>query len=97
MPSSSAQFSDKVCADLRDGRISISDAKKHEDTNYATTLHVINSAVVKISKLTKATTVYRGISLAGGQLSLRNFGKATGTAWPVELRRRSSRPRSTVR
>jgi hypothetical protein len=33
---------------------------------YTTTLHVINSAVVKLSKLTVATTVYRGI--AGGML-----------------------------
>ncbi len=33
---------------------------------YTTTLHVINSAVVKLGKLTKAGTVYRGLS--GGTL-----------------------------
>ena len=33
---------------------------------YSTTLHAINSAVVKLSKLTKATKVYRGV--AGGTL-----------------------------
>ena len=29
---------------------------------YATTLHAINSAIVKLSKLTMATKVYRGVS-----------------------------------
>ena len=29
---------------------------------YSTTLHVINSAIIKLSKLTEATTVYRGLS-----------------------------------
>ena len=29
---------------------------------YTTTLHVINSAIIKLSKLTQAYTVYRGIS-----------------------------------
>eukprot|EP00966_Prymnesium_polylepis_P250904 5801881-Prymnesium_polylepis.1 len=33
---------------------------------YTTTLHVINSAIVKLGKLTRAGTVYRGIS--GGVL-----------------------------
>ena len=33
---------------------------------YATTLHVINSAIVKLSKLTPVDTVYRGVS--GGVL-----------------------------
>ena len=33
---------------------------------YTTTLHAINSAVVKLSKLTMATCVYRGVS--GGRL-----------------------------
>eukprot|EP00966_Prymnesium_polylepis_P181892 4213792-Prymnesium_polylepis.1 len=28
---------------------------------YVTTLHAINSGIVKLSKLTKATTVYRGV------------------------------------
>ena len=34
---------------------------------YTTTLHVINSGVVKLGKLTKAGTVYRGLS--GGTVS----------------------------
>ena len=33
---------------------------------YCTTLHAINSAIVKLSKLTVATKVYRGVS--GGRL-----------------------------
>ena len=33
---------------------------------YVTTTHVVNSAIVKMSKLTKATKVYRGVS--GGVL-----------------------------
>ena len=32
---------------------------------YTTTLHAINSAIVKLSKLTKATKVYRGLSGRG--------------------------------
>jgi hypothetical protein len=35
---------------------------KAELNRYTTTLHTINSAVVKLSKLTKVTTVYRGLS-----------------------------------
>ena len=35
---------------------------------YTTTIHVINGAVLKLSKLSEAATVYRGIS--GGQLPL---------------------------
>ncbi len=38
------------------------------DQHYTTTIHVINGAVLKLSKLSKAATVYRGIS--GGQLPL---------------------------
>ena len=38
------------------------------DQEYTTTIHVINGAVLKLSKLSKAATVYRGIS--GGQLPL---------------------------
>jgi|EP00966_Prymnesium_polylepis_P017997 NLR family CARD domain-containing protein 3 len=37
-----------------------------KDNTYITTIHVINSAIVKVSKLTKATKVYRGV--AGGVL-----------------------------
>lgn len=33
---------------------------------YTTTMHAINSAILKLSKLTAATVVYRGIS--GGRL-----------------------------
>ena len=45
--------------------------KKHylklcQRNKYTTTLHVINSAIVKLGKLTQATTVYRG--LGGGVL-----------------------------
>ena len=36
--------------------------------HYTTTIHVINGAVLKLSKLSEAATVYRGIS--GGQLPL---------------------------
>ena len=35
---------------------------RSELNTYTTTLHAINSAIVKLSKLTRATTVYRGIS-----------------------------------
>eukprot|EP00966_Prymnesium_polylepis_P019843 457517-Prymnesium_polylepis.1 len=31
-------------------------------TRYTTTLHAINSGIIKLSKLTKATTVYRGVT-----------------------------------
>ena len=34
--------------------------------NYVTTLHAINSGIIKLSKHTKACTVYRGV--AGGVL-----------------------------
>lgn len=37
-----------------------------KDNKYVTTTHVINSCIVKMSKLTKAACVYRGIS--GGRL-----------------------------
>ena len=43
-----------VCAQLTQGN------------KYTTTMHTINSAVVKLSKVTTATRVYRGI--AGGRL-----------------------------
>ena len=35
---------------------------KNELNTYTTTLHAINSAIVKLGKLTVATKVYRGIS-----------------------------------
>ncbi|KOO24567.1 pbs lyase heat-like repeat protein [Chrysochromulina tobinii] len=41
-------------------------AKLCRGNKYTTTLHVINSAVIKLSKLTMATYVYRGVS--GGRL-----------------------------
>ena len=36
--------------------------QKGELNSYTTTLHLINSAIVKLSKLTKVTKVFRGIS-----------------------------------
>jgi hypothetical protein len=44
-------------------------AKLCRGNKYTTTLHVINSAVIKLSKLTMATYVYRGVS--GGRLPKR--------------------------
>ena len=44
-----------------DGTISFDEAKKSLN-KYTTTLHCINSAVVKLGKLTNATKVYRGIA-----------------------------------
>jgi NLR family CARD domain-containing protein 3 len=35
---------------------------EHKLNRYSTTLHAINSAIVKLSKLTYAGTVYRGVS-----------------------------------
>ena len=43
------------------GTLSYAEAKKQLNT-YKTTLHAINSAIVKLGKLTVATTVYRGLS-----------------------------------
>jgi len=44
-----------------DGTITFDEAKKSLN-KYATTLHGINSAVIKLGKLTVATKVYRGVS-----------------------------------
>ena len=33
-----------------------------DDNRYVTTIHLISSCVLKLSKLSKATTVYRGLS-----------------------------------
>ena len=46
------------------GTVSFEDACKQLN-KYTTTLHAINSCVVKLSKLTEATKVYRGISGMG--------------------------------
>jgi len=43
------------------GSVTIDEAKSSLNT-YTTTLHAINSAVIKLGKLTKATKVYRGIA-----------------------------------
>ena len=43
------------------GTLAFDDACAHLNT-YTTTLHTINSAIVKLSKLTVATKVYRGVS-----------------------------------
>ena len=42
------------------GTLSFEEAKESLNI-YATTLHAVNSAVIKLGKLTKAETVYRGI------------------------------------
>merc|ERR1719382_53567 len=42
------------------------DDLSREPNRYVTTIHVINSAIVTLSKLSKAATVYRG--LVGGLL-----------------------------
>ena len=44
-----------------DGTITYAQAKGHMNL-YTTTLHVINSGIVKTSKLTYAGKVYRGVS-----------------------------------
>ena len=50
---------------------------------YATTIHAINSAVIKLSKLTVATPVFRGV--AGMRLPAEFFAKnADGVAGGVE-------------
>ena len=38
---------------------------KNRCNHYVTTLHCINSAIIKLSKLTKPTLVYRGVSDRG--------------------------------
>ena len=46
--------------------IDFEDAKDRSVTNYyTTTLHLINSAVIRMGKLTKACKVYRGIAKKG--------------------------------
>ena len=50
-----------IADDYQRGKISFEEAKKSLN-KYTTTLHGINSAVIKLGKLTKATKVYRGIS-----------------------------------
>ena len=42
------------------GNLTFDETRRSLNT-YTTTLHVINSAVVKLSKLTIASTVYRGV------------------------------------
>ena len=44
------------------GTLSYEDVRKGKLNTYTTTLHAINSAIVKLGKLTKATKVYRGIA-----------------------------------
>ena len=53
-----------------ESRMAISLKKLTRGNTYTTTLHCINSVIVKLGKLTKAQKVYRGISLKGGELSL---------------------------
>ena len=52
----------KAAADeYKNGALRFEDAKKGLNT-YTTTLHAINSSIVKLSKLTVTTKVYRGVS-----------------------------------
>lgn len=54
-----------VHAGYVDGSLTYDEAKRHLN-KYTTTLHVINSLIVKVGKTTKASKVYRGVS--GGVL-----------------------------
>ena len=47
--------------ELANGTLSFDEAERHLN-RYTTTLHGINSAIIKLGKLTKATKVYRGIT-----------------------------------
>ena len=51
----------QLCCSREDRAKAFSVAKQKANT-YVTTLHVINSAIVKLSKLTKVSKVYRGVS-----------------------------------
>ena len=51
----------KVFEHPSDGTITFDEAKKSLN-KYTTTLHGINSAIIKLGKLTTATKVYRGVS-----------------------------------
>ena len=51
------------------GKLSFEEAKKSLNL-YTTTLHAINSAIIKLGKLTEAKTVYRGI---GGKALPKEF------------------------
>ena len=51
----------KVFEQPADHSISFDEAKKSLN-KYTTTLHCINSAIVKLGKLTKATKIYRGVA-----------------------------------
>ena len=60
-------------------------------TKYATTIHAINSCVIKLSKLTKATSVYRGV--AGMRLPPSFFElNEDGVAGGVEVAAEAMRP-----
>ena len=50
-----------IADEYQRGKLSFEEAKASLN-KYTTTLHGINSAVIKLGKLTKATKVYRGIS-----------------------------------
>ena len=53
--------SKEVTAKYKDGSITFEEACSHVNM-YTTTLHAINSAIIKLGKLTTANKVYRGIS-----------------------------------
>ena len=51
----------EVAAAYKDGTIGFKEANSSLNM-YPTTLHAVNSAIIKLGKLTKATKVYRGIA-----------------------------------
>ena len=59
-------------SELANGTLPFEEAKKSLNI-YTTTLHAVNSAVIKLGKLTKAQTVYRGI---GGKALPKEFWTA---------------------
>ena len=63
---SGVRFMQDKCVSLGLGEWDASGTKFKWRNRYTTTIHSINSCVLKASKLTRAATVYRGI--AGGSL-----------------------------
>ena len=51
----------EVAAAYKEGTIGFKEANSSLNM-YPTTLHAVNSAIIKLGKLTKATKVYRGIA-----------------------------------
>ena len=65
------------------GTLSYLEAFKSCNT-YTTTLHVINSAVLKLGKLTQATKVYRGISFRTLPTQMKSEDPETKTRGGIE-------------